>query len=184
MTLLKRIENSAYLNALLALHPEFLPFAKAQKRVGEAELQAQIDCLGEDDSLDPDQTSERSVQLRIVKQKFSLLWSIAELTDSVSFGRLGEIQSVFADKSIQAALDIAWHSKQIAKLFVKAEETKPEEAGIFILGLGKLGGNDLNFSSDIDLIAFFDKQKLDIAPMHGAAYAVSACSEATQQYFV
>ena len=36
-------------------------------------------------------------------------------------------------------------------------------AGLFILGLGKLGGRDLNFSSDVDVIAFYDK---DTFPVH------------------
>ncbi len=175
MTLLHQIESSPYLSALLESYPEFLPYVQAQQQVAESVLQNQIDTLDHNERLNPDQTAERSAQLRISKQKFTLLWSIAELSGSVSFARLGELQCAFADKSIQVALDITWYSKQNAKFFIKAKETKPEDSGIFILGLGKLGGNDLNFSSDIDLIAFFEKARLQVAPMHGVAYAVTAC---------
>lgn len=40
-----------------------------------------------------------------------------------------------------------------------ADETDPErQSGLIILGMGKLGAAELNYSSDIDLIVFFDSE--------------------------
>ena len=42
--------------------------------------------------------------------------------------------------------------------------------GLFIFGMGKLGGYDLNFSSDVDLVAYFDPDVLPVAEMLGKSY--------------
>ena len=34
-------------------------------------------------------------------------------------------------------------------------ETNPNRAALAVLGLGKLGGEDLNFSSDVDLVYLY-----------------------------
>ena len=52
---------------------------------------------------------------------------------------------------------------------------------MFLLGLGKLGGLDLNFSSDVDLIAFYDPDALPVPATKGQAYIASdVCKRATQ----
>lgn len=45
--------------------------------------------------------------------------------------------------------------------------------GLFILGLGKLGGLDLNFSSDVDLIAYYDPDTLPVPKHVGQSYVVN-----------
>lgn len=175
MKLLQRIQSSTYLGTLLEAHPEFMPFAQGTSSVSKVMLQTQIETLDKGDEFTREQTRQRSEKLRISKQRFALLWSIAELSASISFEELGGLQSAFAERSIQVALDITWHSKNIAQHFINSKDTNPTEAGIFLLALGKLGGSDLNFSSDIDLIAFFDKEKLQLAPMKGASYVVTQC---------
>lgn len=192
MTLAKRITSSAYLSALRQAWPEFEPLVLGEQRVDEARLQAEIEAMDQCLENRRDQRDERCEKLRLSKQRFALLWSIAALSDSITFSRLGFFQSAYAERGIQVALDIAWHSQKIGKLFVNTKDTNPKDSGLFILALGKLGGLDLNFSSDIDLIAFYDKDKLQIAPMHGASYAVTEClkqlssilSDVSEQGFV
>ena len=41
------------------------------------------------------------------------------------------------------------------------------------MGLGKLGGNDLNFSSDVDLIAYYDPENLPISANKGQKYVIN-----------
>jgi glutamate-ammonia-ligase adenylyltransferase len=53
--------------------------------------------------------------------------------------------------------------------------------GLFILGLGKLGGNDLNFSSDIDLVAFYDADILPVSANKGQAYISNQCLKTLTQ---
>ncbi len=50
---------------------------------------------------------------------------------------------------------------------------RPEaDSGLIILGMGKLGGRELNFSSDIDLIVFYDPDAAGVARREGLAEAV------------
>lgn len=51
-----------------------------------------------------------------------------------------------------------------------AEKLPDHPVGLFVLGLGKLGGHDLNFSSDIDLIAYYDPAILPVSKAKGQAY--------------
>lgn len=61
---------------------------------------------------------------------------------------LGREQSALAEACIRAAL--AWAERSLT-----ARYGTPETPGFCILGLGKLGGEDLNFSSDVDLIYLY-----------------------------
>lgn len=107
------------------------------------------------------------------KRQFALYWAQAQLTDSVDFVELGRLQSEFADATIDLALRAAWHSpelKQVTKFLPAITEPVP---GLFVLGLGKLGGLDLNFSSDVDLVAYFQADQLPVPSNLGQGYIVN-----------
>jgi glutamate-ammonia-ligase adenylyltransferase len=175
MPLLKQIQSSVYLSGILARHSDLKDYASGQKSVDEALLQAQIDALASCDRFLLEKTDECSEHLRETKQRFSLLWSLADLAGTIEFTALGRLQSQFAERSIQFALELSWRSKQISRYFINSDDSPASTSGIFVLALGKLGGCDLNFSSDVDLIAFYDKSRVKVAPMHGASYAVTEC---------
>ncbi len=86
---------------------------------------------------------------------------------------IGRNWSLFADWCLKTALKEAWNLPAYAK-FTKGDLT-PEGAvpGLFVLGLGKLGGFDLNFSSDVDLIAFFDIESLNVPENDGRGYVTA-----------
>lgn len=110
-----------------------------------------------------------------LKARFSLALAQTAFT---SFDEMGRVWSTFADATIDRALDIAW--EQAAK---HHRLTLPDGRipGLFLLGLGKLGGLDLNFSSDVDLIAFYDAETLPIPETKGQAYIASdVCKRVTQ----
>ena len=95
--------------------------------------------------------------LRNKKQAFALLWARAELDGFLDFETLGELQTRFAESTIRFALYHAWRHPRVLKAIDDPDRHEEGEVpGLFLLGLGKLGGYDLNFSSDIDLIAFYD----------------------------
>ena len=115
-------------------------------------------------------SSDAASQLLTLKERFALGWCALALNKRKSFQNLGHLQSRFADDSIDVALRIAWHQETKA-LKLKSLPTNP--LGIFILGLGKLGGLDLNFSSDVDLVAFYDQETLPIPEHIGQGYVVN-----------
>ena len=61
--------------------------------------------------------------------------------------------SAFADASIRAATSAA--ALHLQPIFGKPYSTNPTGADFIVLGMGKLGGRELNFSSDIDLVFLF-----------------------------
>lgn len=105
-----------------------------------------------------------AAQLSELKARFNLGWSHLALSNQTDFAELGKLQSAFADHAVQIALQEAW----------SAEKLSGDPQGLFILGLGKLGGHDLNFSSDIDLIAYYDPEVLPIPRSQGQAYVASS----------
>lgn len=92
--------------------------------------------------------------LRIAKKKLALYLGIQSLLGRISTTDECYYLSLFADLSVNLALQSLWPD------FIKrAKITNHQDDtifGFFILGLGKLGGFELNYSSDIDLIALFD----------------------------
>ncbi|MBC6444277.1 MAG: bifunctional [glutamine synthetase] adenylyltransferase/[glutamine synthetase]-adenylyl-L-tyrosine phosphorylase [Alphaproteobacteria bacterium GM202ARS2] len=60
-----------------------------------------------------------------------------------------------ADTCIQHALNCAWRHHA-----PKNCTTPLTQSGLFILAMGKLGGYELNYSSDVDLIIFYDPTTL------------------------
>jgi len=80
---------------------------------------------------------------------------------------LGCYWSRFADWSIGAALRQASAEPAIAKRLGPNHETGKLPSGLFVLGLGKLGGYDLNYSSDVDLVAFFDAKRFEVSAGQG-----------------
>jgi len=92
---------------------------------------------------------------------------------------LGEIEhslrhiSALAELLIIGARD--WHYQFLAKTWGEPVDANGVSQPLLILGMGKLGGRELNFSSDIDLIFSF--------PEHGQTVGGRRSSE-NQQFFV
>ena len=64
--------------------------------------------------------------------------------------------SAFADAAIQAAVDFA--AAELGRSYGKPRSATGEEQPLIVLGMGKLGGGELNVSSDIDLIFVFPEK--------------------------
>ena len=64
--------------------------------------------------------------------------------------------SEFADAAIAAAVDFAAHD--LARTYGEPRSVAGEIQPLIVLGMGKLGGGELNFSSDIDLIFVFPEK--------------------------
>jgi len=99
-----------------------------------------------------------------------LAWSALAFDGNTTFKTLGNLQSQFAALTIDVALQTAWWMETKA---LKLKDASENPSGLFILGLGKLGGRDLNFSSDVDLISFYDPAILPIPEHIGQSYVVN-----------
>lgn len=116
-----------------------------------------------------------SETLLSLKARFSL--ALTQTTFS-TFDEVGHVWSDFADATIDRALELAWQQAATRHRLTLPEGPVP---GLFLLGLGKLGGRDLNFSSDVDLIALYDPETLPVPETKGQAYIASdVCKRVTQ----
>ena len=96
--------------------------------------------------------ARRRVAFLIFIADISGMWSLQQVTGSLS---------KFADTatSIATAHLLRTAATQGA-LTVRHQDDPNRDSGYFILGMGKLGANELNYSSDIDLIVLYDPEKI------------------------
>ena len=119
-----------------------------------------------------DALDEAQKQLIQAKKEFTFAWSLVELERLESQAQIGQWQTRFAEASIGFALRLAWQQvankhKVIKTALAKHQNNMP---GLFVFGMGKLGGYDLNFSSDVDLVAYFDPDTLPVPDVLGKGY--------------
>lgn len=96
-------------------------------------------------------------QLRVAKNKAALLIGLADLGGLWGLLQVTEALSAIAEQSLRLAVDFCLGLAHKRGEVVLADTVMPSEgSGIIVLGMGKLGGRELNYSSDIDLIIFFE----------------------------
>lgn len=93
--------------------------------------------------------------LRHARQRLMLYLALGDCAGTLPLSTLTTALSQLADSALTAAL--GFELAQLAQRGdFQAECATPNRCGLAILGLGKLGGHELNYSSDIDLMIFFD----------------------------
>ncbi len=107
-------------------------------------------------------TARLMQSLRIARRRVALAVALADLAGVWPLERVTGALSDFADAALGAAtrhlLRRAGDSGEIVLPF----PDMPEKAGgLVVIGMGKLGARELNYSSDIDLIVLFEKETVD-----------------------
>ena len=99
--------------------------------------------------------------LRIFKKRASLLIALGDLSGIFDLSEVTKFLSILADKCLDSALShLLKKYAQEGKISLKDDNRPLSDCGITIIGMGKLGAYELNYSSDIDLIYLFDAQKI------------------------
>ncbi len=95
--------------------------------------------------------------LRTARKQAALAIAVGDLSGAWQVAQVTEALSSIADASIQYALAFALSELHgHGRLDLPDPGTPAIGAGYIILGMGKLGARELNYSSDIDLIALYD----------------------------
>ena len=109
---------------------------------------------------DTDQSEDQAAlmrRLRIARGRVALIAGIAELARSWSIEEQMAALSRFAEAALGAAVRHLLRAAGRRGAIQLADAANPERgSGLIVLGMGKLGGGELNYSSDIDLILLFD----------------------------
>ena len=107
-------------------------------------------------------------RLRVARRRVALVAALAELAGVWSLEQQTGALSRFADAALGAALRHLLREAARKGLIALAAKDQPEEgSGLIVLGMGKLGGCELNYSSDIDLIVLYDPSVAPVTARDG-----------------
>ncbi|KRA55757.1 bifunctional [glutamine synthetase] adenylyltransferase/[glutamine synthetase]-adenylyl-L-tyrosine phosphorylase [Devosia sp. Root635] len=102
--------------------------------------------------------------LRIAKGRTALLAAIAETGGAWTTAQSTAALSDLADAALDAALNLLMRqAADKGLLAIPASQASAANSGLAIFALGKHGGQELNYSSDIDIVAFYDPAKAVLA---------------------
>jgi [glutamine synthetase] adenylyltransferase / [glutamine synthetase]-adenylyl-L-tyrosine phosphorylase len=131
--------NSPFLAGLMERQPELVALIK--KGDFDAALAA---------ALSATVAGNIGATLRQQRKGIALVTAIADLAGAWDLSRVTRILSNFADSALDAAIAAAFEERMPG--------IKPE--GFTVIALGKHGGQELNYSSDIDPIFLYDPETL------------------------
>jgi len=122
----------------------------------ESHLSALIANTGHDVFNAPGETDVMHL-LRRMKAEAALMIALCDIGGVWPVMRVTAALTDLAVASVQAALRFLLRQEVTRGRMNAANHEKPEEGcGLIVLAMGKMGAGELNYSSDIDLIVFFD----------------------------
>ena len=98
-------------------------------------------------------------RLRLTRRRAAILIALADVGGLWDLRQVTAALSQFADAAIGGA--VRWLLRDAARrgeLELAAGPNPEHGSGLVILGMGKLGAYELNYSSDVDLIALYDSE--------------------------
>src|SRR6185437_1383089 len=103
--------------------------------------------------------------LRRMKSEAALLIALCDIGGVWPVMRVTEALTELAVRSVQTALRYLLREAAARGKIAPPDLDRPEEnSGLVVLAMGKMGAGELNYSSDIDLIVFFDSGAPTLAP--------------------
>ncbi|MCW5745564.1 MAG: bifunctional [glutamine synthetase] adenylyltransferase/[glutamine synthetase]-adenylyl-L-tyrosine phosphorylase [Alphaproteobacteria bacterium] len=141
--------NSPFLSELALSDPDFaaLLWRQGPDRAIAAALEG-LDAAAES-------TAALRAALRRAKRRVALLTAVADIAGVWPLERVTGALSDFAEQALRHATDRALLDLQAAGQL--RLDDNAASAGLTVLGMGKLGARELNYSSDIDLIVLYDR---------------------------
>ena len=151
--------GSPFLGACLLAEPAFLRrlWCEGPERC-VAELLATLGGM-------PPETSQEEAGrvLRSVRRRAALAVALADLSGVWEVEQVTGSLSGLAEAASSAALRVLLARLAKRGVLLLPDPGDPESgSGVIALGLGKLGGRELNYSSDIDLILLYDPEVLPV----------------------
>jgi len=154
--------GSPYLSSLIVR--DFPRLQRILTRVPEVyfeELKRQLDYdLGQAAS-----RQEVMRSLRVFKNEVALLTALSDLAGVWDVMKVTAVMTATGDAVINGVLDYLFRqAAQAGQWLGKGAEGAVAPLGYIALAMGKYGAGELNYSSDIDLIVFYDLERIQLAP--------------------
>jgi [glutamine synthetase] adenylyltransferase / [glutamine synthetase]-adenylyl-L-tyrosine phosphorylase len=108
-----------------------------------------------------DSTEALAKLLRQLKTEAALLCALADVAGLWDWAEVTATLSRVADLSVANAFRrVLLDAANAGRLTLSSRDQPDRDCGIIVLAMGKLGASELNYSSDIDLIVFYEKEHL------------------------
>ncbi|MCH9806786.1 MAG: bifunctional [glutamine synthetase] adenylyltransferase/[glutamine synthetase]-adenylyl-L-tyrosine phosphorylase [Alphaproteobacteria bacterium] len=146
--------GSMYLTGLIRTDPpRLLRILQSEPESYFANLRSDLDA--EISAAEADADAMRI--LRHFKQEVALLTALADLGGVWPVMTVTQVLTETADAALAAAIRFLFNKAANKGDWLPDNSERPEEgSGYIVLGMGKYGAGELNYSSDIDLIVFFE----------------------------
>lgn len=174
-TLQAVIESSAFVHRSLEALPkgegeslvEFYE-SRLSQEWSRASLEEQIRAWDNPDSL--------ALGLRLLRRDLILAIIGENSTGRINYETVVERMSDFAELAVSQTVRV--HSKKLAERYGVPYGVSGDPQDLLVVGMGKLGGRELNVSSDIDLIFIFDENgETRVTPEYPSAYKTLTVQE-------
>lgn len=148
--LARLFSTSGYLSNFLIRHPEYLDvitlrdvrteFA-SKKEMLESLQESMKEATDEEDKLDA---------IRKFRHVETLKICLRDLNGEVDPFYVGKYLSMVAEAVLEVGLQLAWD------IVTKTQKGKHKKINMHILGMGKLGGQEMSYNSDLDVIFIYE----------------------------
>ena len=149
--------HSIYARRWLAAQPEWLTWLRSQgqKKVERQGIQNLLkECKVGQNPVEQDE-AQWMANLRLARQRLMLWVAFRDLNRMADLQEVTHALSYFAELSVAAS--IAYVREDLNNRFgLPWSRTTQSEMPLMVVGMGKLGGLELNLSSDIDLIFLYE----------------------------
>ncbi|WP_119462340.1 bifunctional [glutamine synthetase] adenylyltransferase/[glutamine synthetase]-adenylyl-L-tyrosine phosphorylase [Rhodospirillaceae bacterium SYSU D60014] len=161
--------SRALLEAVFGNSPFLTQCLLAEPQLAGSFLTHETDAVFADllNQLRRDTESERDFNrltqtLRVARRRAALLIALADIAGRWPLERVTAALSDFAETVLSAAAAyLLRRSAENGEIVLPHPEDPERGSGLIILAMGKLGAGELNYSSDIDLIVLYDRERID-----------------------
>ena len=163
-----RLAAHPNLNTLLESLSESSPFLwelsshepKRLLRLMDADPDKYLSALLADTRIAVDATEDEAEAMRLLrrmKAEAALLIALADIGGTWPVMRTTQALTDLADTAVNVAVRFVLAEAVRAGRLMAKDKTRPQDgSGYMVLAMGKMGAYELNYSSDIDLIVFYD----------------------------
>ena len=170
------LAHSPFLTQIMRFDPEGLlasltqaPEARRDALLAEIEAFAAAGC----------ETADLMRELRRFRRSMALLIALADIGGVWDVETVTAALTATADKAVRLATDhVLRQAAELGRISLSEPDDPGRGAGLVVLALGKHGAGELNYSSDIDIVVFFDPEAAEAA---GVAEPSSFFVKLTQQ---
>jgi glutamate-ammonia-ligase adenylyltransferase len=104
--------------------------------------------------------AQAMANLRLAKRRAALAIALADISGAWNFHQVTGALTALADACVQGALRFLLARMAAQQNYPERDGERLEKTtGLTILAMGKYGAHELNYSSDIDLVVFYDEEK-------------------------